>query len=97
MIFQENLLLADDSHEIHVPYLIFFQKLKKISQKLLSAAHRDYPIEYTQHMFWLRNKKIFWFALLTEGLQWYVSLGIIMVVLGLILTLLNHILRSSTL
>ena len=35
MIFHENHLLADDSHEI--PYLIFL-KLGKISQKLSSAA-----------------------------------------------------------
>ena len=36
MIFHENRLLADGSHEIS--YLIFFQKLEKISQNLLSAA-----------------------------------------------------------
>ena len=36
MIFHENLLLADDSHEIL--YLIFFQKLGKMSQNLSSAA-----------------------------------------------------------
>ena len=36
MIFHENRLLADDSYEI--PYLIFFQKLGKMSQNLLSAA-----------------------------------------------------------
>ena len=36
MIFHENRLLADDSHEIS--YLIFFRKLKKMSQKLSSAA-----------------------------------------------------------
>ena len=35
MIFHENRLLADDSHEI---YLIFFQKLRKMSQNWLSAA-----------------------------------------------------------
>ena len=36
MVFHENRLLADDSHEIS--YLIFFRKLKKMSQNLLSAA-----------------------------------------------------------
>ena len=36
MIFHENRLLADDSHEIS--YLIFFQKLEKMTQNLLSAA-----------------------------------------------------------
>ena len=34
MIFHENLLLADDSHEIS--YLIF-SKIRKMSQNLLSA------------------------------------------------------------
>ena len=36
MIFHENRLLADNSHEIS--YLLFFQKLGKMSQKLSSAA-----------------------------------------------------------
>ena len=36
MIFHENRLLADDSHEISC--LIFFRKLGKMSQNLLSAA-----------------------------------------------------------
>ena len=36
MIFHENRLLADDSHEIS--YLIFFQKFGKMSQKMPSAA-----------------------------------------------------------
>ena len=36
MIFHENRLLADDSLEIS--YLIFFRKLGKILQNLLSAA-----------------------------------------------------------
>ena len=36
MIFHENRLLADDSHEI--AYLIFFRKLGKMSQNLSSAA-----------------------------------------------------------
>ena len=36
MIFHENLLLADDSHE--VSYLNFFLILEKISQNLSSAA-----------------------------------------------------------
>ena len=36
MIFHENRLLADDSHEIS--YLIFFRKLGKISKQLSSAA-----------------------------------------------------------
>ena len=36
MIFHWNRLLADDSHEIS--YLIFFQKLEKMSQNLSSAA-----------------------------------------------------------
>ena len=36
MIFHENRLLADDSHEIS--YLIFFQKIRKMSQNLSSAA-----------------------------------------------------------
>ena len=36
MIFHENRLLADDSHEIS--YLIFFRNLGKMSQNLLSAA-----------------------------------------------------------
>ena len=36
MIFHENRLLADDSYEIS--YLIFFQKLRKMSQYLSSAA-----------------------------------------------------------
>ena len=36
MIFHENRLLTDDSHEIS--YLIFFRKLEKMSQNLLSDA-----------------------------------------------------------
>ena len=36
MIFHENRLLADDSHEIS--YLIYFQKLGKMSQNLSSAS-----------------------------------------------------------
>ena len=36
MIFHENRLLADDSHEIS--YLIFFEKFGKIPQNLSSAA-----------------------------------------------------------
>ena len=36
MIFHENCLLADNSHEIS--YLIFFRKLGKISENLTSAA-----------------------------------------------------------
>ena len=36
MIFHENRLLADCSHEIS--YLIFFRKLEKMSQNLSSAA-----------------------------------------------------------
>ena len=36
MIFDENRLLADDSHVIS--YLIFVEKLGKMSQNLLSAA-----------------------------------------------------------
>ena len=37
MIFHENRLLADDSHEIS--FLICFEKLGKMSQNLLSAAN----------------------------------------------------------
>ena len=36
MIFHENCMLADNSHEIS--YLIFFRKLGKMSQNLSSAA-----------------------------------------------------------
>ena len=36
MIFHENRLLADDSHE--TSYLIFLKKLGKMSQNLSSAA-----------------------------------------------------------
>ena len=36
MIFHENCLLADNSHEIS--YLIFFQKLTKMLQNLSSVA-----------------------------------------------------------
>ena len=36
MIFHENCLLADSSHEIS--YLIFFRKLGKMSENLSSAA-----------------------------------------------------------
>ena len=36
MIYHENRLLADDSHEIS--YLIFFRKFGKMSQNLSSAA-----------------------------------------------------------
>ena len=36
MIFPENHLLADDSHVIS--YLIFFRKVEKMAQNLLSAA-----------------------------------------------------------
>ena len=38
MVFHENRLLADDSHEIHVSYIIFFRKFEKMSQNLSSAA-----------------------------------------------------------
>ena len=37
MIFHENRLLADDSHE--TSYLIFFGKLGKLSQNVSTAAH----------------------------------------------------------
>ena len=36
MIYHENRLLADDSQEIS--YLILFKKIRKMSQKLSSAA-----------------------------------------------------------
>ena len=36
MIFHENRLLADDSHEIAIPY--FFRKLGKMLQNLSSTA-----------------------------------------------------------
>ena len=36
MIFHENRLLADDSHEIS--YLIFFENLEKYQKNLSSAA-----------------------------------------------------------
>ena len=36
MIFHENRLLADDSHEIS--YLILFRKLRKMLQNVSSAA-----------------------------------------------------------
>ena len=36
MVFHENRLLEDDSHEIS--YLIFYKKLGKMSQNLTSAA-----------------------------------------------------------
>ena len=36
MVFHENCLLADNSHEIS--YLIFFGKLEKMSENLSSAA-----------------------------------------------------------
>ena len=36
MLFHENRLLADDSHVISYP--IFVEKLRKMSQNLLSAA-----------------------------------------------------------
>ena len=36
MIFHENCLLADDFHEISIPYC--FRKLGKMLQKLPSAA-----------------------------------------------------------
>ena len=36
MIFHDNCLLADDSHEIS--FLIFFKKNEKMSQNLSSAA-----------------------------------------------------------
>ena len=35
MIFHENRLLADDSHEISY---LFFRKIRRMSQKLSSAA-----------------------------------------------------------
>ena len=40
MIFHENRLLADDSHDIShgISYLIFFRKLRKMLQNLSSAA-----------------------------------------------------------
>ena len=36
MVFHENRLLADESHEM--PYLIFSEKLVKMLQNLLPAA-----------------------------------------------------------
>ena len=36
MVFHENCLLADDSHELS--YLFFFRKLGKMSQSLSSAS-----------------------------------------------------------
>ena len=53
MIFHENRLLADDSHEIS--YLIFLRKLGKMSQNLLSTAVGALRAKY---MFWV-HKSIF--------------------------------------
>ena len=36
MLFHENRLLADDSHELS--YLIYFENLRKMSQNVSSAA-----------------------------------------------------------
>ena len=38
MIFHKNRLLADNSHEITYMYLIFFEKLGRMSENLPSAA-----------------------------------------------------------
>ena len=38
MMFHENPLLADDSHEVSYTVPYFFRKLRKMLQNLLSAA-----------------------------------------------------------
>ena len=43
MMFHENLLLADDSHEIS--YLIFFSKIEKMSIKFVVCCSRDWPFK----------------------------------------------------
>ena len=48
MIFHENGLLADDSHEIS--YFIFWRKLGKIMQKLSSATIMIGPLMVKQLM-----------------------------------------------
>ena len=58
MIFHENRLLADDSHEI---YLIFFRKLGKISQNLSSAAVVIGALRVKQILGLVSFKLFYWF------------------------------------
>ena len=48
MIFHENRLLADDSHEI---LYTFFRKIRKMSQKLSSAAVVIYALRVNLQIF----------------------------------------------
>ena len=55
MIFHENRLLADDSHEIS--YLIFFRKYEKMSKNLSSAAIGALRVNYLETKIKLLNRK----------------------------------------
>ena len=50
MIFHENRLLADDSHEIS--YLIFFKKLGKMTQNVSSATVVIGALRVNIHVAW---------------------------------------------
>ena len=57
MIFHENRLLADDSHDIS--YLIFFLKLAKISQNVSPAAVVIGALRVKEkHCLWIACEKI---------------------------------------
>ena len=58
MVFHENPLLADDSHEIS--YLIFFFKLGKMSQNLSSAAVVIGALrDNSSKIIWRKSKQFF--------------------------------------
>ena len=53
MIFHENCLLADNSHEIS--HLTFFRKLGKISQNLSSSAVVISALRAKCHIFFVKH------------------------------------------
>ena len=61
MVFHENCLPADDSHEIS--YLIFFENWGRCCKFIVSAAvvigalRVKRTVLVSQHMFWVRKKK----------------------------------------
>ena len=64
MIFHENRLLADNSHEIL--YLIFFKKIRKMSLKLLSAAVMIGALRVNDESMQVSNRSVDLFAILYE-------------------------------
>ena len=65
MIFRENHLLADDSHKISYLFFFFFLKIRKMLQKLPSAAvvigalrvkkHHLFDVSLASFVYWVQS------------------------------------------